>query len=309
MTRLKNSEASQTNNKIEAGLTVDTNSGIPAEEQREIIANIDAIAGGTRIIELPSKIAAKKRGVLFPLLVNIAAVFLLAGGLFFLWRIFKEDDTTIRLGGGTLDSTEGHLIEEMRSDFDAAQEEIARLNDNQKKAAAYEWQISGFYKTVNSQFNAGKLEQARETLRTMREFMDFPAFAGIIQIEQRREINMAILDAMTRLIDESIRNSRVTEELDAASIIAENAVKEKDAALERTQSLITELENVRDTSEKRAAVIAERDRTVTELRTQNTDLRRSITDNEQRINTLTAQNDNLSQRLNAVQQALSPTTE
>ncbi|MDR2467563.1 MAG: hypothetical protein LBD22_01220 [Spirochaetaceae bacterium] len=302
---MNNTELEERNGS-EGALTIDTTSGISAEEQREIIANIDAIAGATSIAAVPRKIAARKRGVLFPLIINCAALVLLAGGVFLLWRFFKEDDTVIRMTGSSLDSAEGRLIEEIRGDFDAAREEIARLTSNLEKATAFEWQMSGFYKTVNDAYTAGKLADAQAILRSMREFINTPSFAGIRQIEERREINMAMLDAMTRLIDESIRTSRVTEELNEAAQMAERATLEKEDALRRVEELDAERAALAKTAEQRAATLTERDRVIGELRAQTTDLRDTITTQEQRISTLTTQNATLTQRLSAVQQALSP---
>ncbi|MDR3166788.1 MAG: hypothetical protein LBT93_02500 [Treponema sp.] len=80
----------------ETGIVFDTTSGISEEEQREILAGIEGIAGENRIVSpsRPLKEEAKKRGFLFPLLVNIFALLLLGGGflpsLFFTIRMLRN---------------------------------------------------------------------------------------------------------------------------------------------------------------------------------------------------------------------------
>jgi hypothetical protein len=66
-----------------SGIVFDTSSGISEEEQREILAGLDTLAGrpGIENPSLSVNREAKKRGVLFPLLVNIGALLLLAAGV------------------------------------------------------------------------------------------------------------------------------------------------------------------------------------------------------------------------------------
>jgi hypothetical protein len=295
-------------------IEIDSASGISVEEQRDVIANIDAIAGKTGIGAIPKKIKARRHGFLLPLFINIAALLALATGLYCMKIFYGEADASIR-SGGELSSVEGKLIEEIRGEFDEARDEINKLNSNLERATLFEWQMSGFYTTINDNFMQGKLREAHDTLGAMREFVDTPLFRQIPQIEERREINLAMIETMTRLIDESIRTSRVTEELNAASLVAENAVSEKEAAETRAAALEGELENAQRTSgntidglrnqnTQKDETIAARDRAITELRTQTNTLQETVAANEQRINTLQTQNTTLNQQLDAVRSAL-----
>ena len=100
------------------GIVFDTGSGISVEEQREILEGIDRIterdrqrlsaAGSTR------RFAAKKRGVLFPLLINAAAILILAGGFLFLSTMHGKEEQQFREGKVVYSSTERALIEEIR---------------------------------------------------------------------------------------------------------------------------------------------------------------------------------------------------
>ncbi|MDR2864308.1 MAG: hypothetical protein LBV68_01695 [Spirochaetaceae bacterium] len=297
-------------------IEIDTSSGISTEEQREIIANIDAIAGKNRISHAPEKVSAKKRGIRFPLLINIGAFFILIGGILILWTLFKQSDTVIRMKSGGFDSAEGRLIEEVRNEFDAAREEINKLNADLERAALFEWQMSGFFNTVNRQFQEGNLQAARGSLIAMREFIDTPSFRAIRQIEERREINLAMIETMTRLIDESIRTSRVTEELNIAAKLTGEALRDKENAEEQRRQLETErageqeiaqrtIEGLREQNTRKDAEIAERGNTISELQRQGAVLQQTITTQERNINTLQTQNNNLNQQINVIREALS----
>jgi DNA repair exonuclease SbcCD ATPase subunit len=100
------------------GIVFDPGSGISMEEQREILVGIDRITerdrqglsagSGTR------RFAAKKRGVLFPLLINAAAILFLAGGFLFLSTMHGKEEQRFRREKVVYSSTERALIEEIR---------------------------------------------------------------------------------------------------------------------------------------------------------------------------------------------------
>jgi hypothetical protein len=306
-------------------IVVDLTVGIAAEEQEEIIASLEAIAGKSRITSAPLKVTAKKRGILLPLLINIAALLFLAGGLLFLWVYFKQTDAVIRTNSGALDSAEGKLLLEMQNEFDAARAEfdearsaLEALNSNMERAALFEWQMSGFYNTVNNYFQNGKLPEARNALILMREFVNTPSFREINQIEERRELNLAMIDTVSRLIDESIRARNVTDELDRASQIAESAVLEKEAANEKAAALEAELSSAQLSSQKtidtlrnqntqKDQLLAEaRERTANELKTQAEKFQQTIDTNQKTISNLQSEVKNYKQRIDAVSAAVSP---
>ena len=54
-------------------IAFDSSSGISLEEQQEILAGINAMAIGSRVVPQAAVTEAKKRGAMFPLFVNIGA--------------------------------------------------------------------------------------------------------------------------------------------------------------------------------------------------------------------------------------------
>jgi chromosome segregation ATPase len=111
------------------GIVFDTESGISEGEQREILEGIEkAVRREQRSLGEAPRPAAKKQGVLFPLLVNLAGLVLLAGGLAF-FLVFR-DSGELRVRGTTAlyNSAERALIREIRretaQELDAKEQEI-----------------------------------------------------------------------------------------------------------------------------------------------------------------------------------------
>ena len=96
----------------------DTTSGFSIEEQQEILNKINSLNVEKGIIPGADqyKSEARKKWFLFPLLVNLFAVILLAGGFLLLWFYHNRDEQEIRTGSAVLGVTERRLIQEIRRD-------------------------------------------------------------------------------------------------------------------------------------------------------------------------------------------------
>ncbi|MDR3301457.1 MAG: hypothetical protein LBT01_02855 [Spirochaetaceae bacterium] len=306
-------------------IVIDSSAGIAAAEQEEIIASLDAIAGKNRPTSAPLKVTAKKRDALLPVLINISALLFLAAGLFFLWIYFKQTDTGIRTNSEALDSAEGTLLLQMRNEFDTERAEfdearaaLAQLTSNRERANLFEWQMSGFYNTVNNYFRTGNLTGARGTLESMREFVNTPSFRETKQIEERRELNLAMIGTLLRSIDESIRARNATDELDRASLIAEEALLEKENAEARAAAMEAELNSAQAASQKTIDALRnqniQKDKALAdsrlaksnELKTQAERFQRNIASNQKTIRDLQSELKSYKQRIDAVSAAVSP---
>jgi len=107
-------------------IAFDTDSGISEEEQREILERINGIAEKNReSLSSCTKtddarvFTAKKHGGLFPILVNVFAVLVLASGLFTLVFFQAEADVLAREGARALTGAERMLIDEIRMETSA----------------------------------------------------------------------------------------------------------------------------------------------------------------------------------------------
>ena len=114
-------------------IMIDEKSGISIDEQKEILTQINGIAEKNRkqLSAQGGSVAAKKKGALFPLAVNIGAALILAAGAFLLVSFNGRADTQARTGTVVFNLTERALIEEIRKDTSekiAAKEiEIAQI--------------------------------------------------------------------------------------------------------------------------------------------------------------------------------------
>ena len=104
-----------------SGTPIDPLSGIPVEEQEEILAQIDGIAEKNRKsfaagtdAGLGKGFKAKKNGGLFPMLVNILAVLALVGGFWALYSFQLDADIQARGGERGDNPAIRALIEEIR---------------------------------------------------------------------------------------------------------------------------------------------------------------------------------------------------
>ncbi|HUJ74663.1 MAG TPA: hypothetical protein VL359_07375, partial [bacterium] len=111
-------------------------SGISRADQQDILQEIEKVATKNRIAVTPEEFAvrAAKKGVLFPVLVNVIAVFLLAAGLAAFYVFFQRGETQLtREGTGTI-TAEGKLIETFKKESEAKlQEKNQQINQIQSR--------------------------------------------------------------------------------------------------------------------------------------------------------------------------------
>ncbi|MDR0512127.1 MAG: hypothetical protein LBG93_03370, partial [Treponema sp.] len=94
----------------------DSSSGISLEEQQEILDGINAMTAKNTLATQMPEAKAKKKGILFPVLVNAAAVLILASGFLVLSRFHFHEEQNIRQASATLGITERALIQEIRQE-------------------------------------------------------------------------------------------------------------------------------------------------------------------------------------------------
>jgi len=198
------------------GITFDAKSGIPEEEQREILAKINNIAEKNRLSLLESgqgggkdrRFKAKKSGGVFPVVVIVAAAAALAGGFALLSSIQWKTDTQARTGSKVENSVERALIEEIRKETrnEAAANaagELERLNREHYLASGVEDQIGAFFANLNRQISENRLDEAALTIKAMREFINTPAFADLRSIQARKGLYIQAVNSFETMIGEA----------------------------------------------------------------------------------------------------------
>jgi len=88
-------------------------------------------------------------------------------------------------------------------ELDAAMEELRKLGTEQERANRAEREMSGFYATLNSHIESGRLDEARATINSAREFLDAPSLRGVRVFEARKQTHLAAIDAMEKAIASS----------------------------------------------------------------------------------------------------------
>ncbi|MDR1618881.1 MAG: hypothetical protein LBS06_07540 [Treponema sp.] len=152
----------------DAGIALDAGSGISLEEQREILAGIDHLAEKNRRGLAGSgaePFAAKKRGALFPLLVNGAAILLLAGGILFFSSMRGREEERFREGKVVYSPAERALIEEIR------RETARKLGEKEREIDLVMSQLGGVDAELQS-LQASADAQAEERKLILRRLHD-----------------------------------------------------------------------------------------------------------------------------------------
>ncbi|MDR3343265.1 MAG: hypothetical protein LBT14_10875 [Treponema sp.] len=157
---------------MDTDLVFDTTSGISEEEQREILARIDTIAGKNRIAPTPEfvKTAAKKRGFLFPLLVNLGALMVLAGGFLLLFNGHGKDEADIREEAAILGITERKLIQEIRKETTLQiSEQERQIADILAKLAGVDAELRNLQVSMDKRLAEKEAELRHDMDRELRE--------------------------------------------------------------------------------------------------------------------------------------------
>ena len=224
----------------------DTSSGISIEEQQEILEVINTITGGSRLVPETSDAKPKKKGFLFPLFVNMAAIIILAAGFYFLSRVHVQDEQEIRSNSADLGLTERKLIQEIRAGANPALDQLMQLSNERERAAGIENLVAGFFTRVNKQIAEGQFTEASATLSETRQFLNAPAFAGIRSLESGRRSHLTAIEALERIVSET---RRIKEEAAGGSSALGEALAEMNtryAALEEQSSALNAQGSGRD---------------------------------------------------------------
>ena len=189
-------------------ISFDPESGISPEDQKDILQHIEDVGLQNRIATTPEDfiVKAKKRGVLFPTLVIVAAVVaLVAGGAAF-YFLFQQGETKIVRGTlGTI-TAEGQLIQAVR------QEANARISEKNQEINTIQGRLADIDKQrqdLQSNMDA-KVSQREQELRAQ--------MAAALEAEKARLEKEGLSKAVIamRMQDlEKQRNAQLQRQLDA----------------------------------------------------------------------------------------------
>jgi len=315
-----------------SGIVFDTKSGISEEEQREILAKIDNIAEKNRLSLLESgqgegknkhhRFKAKKSGGVFPIVVNIAAIAALAGGLSVLSSMQWKTDARVRTGAKVYNSVERALIERIRKETHNeaaanADSELERLNREQYLAAAVEDQLGALFANLNRQITDNNLDEAGATIKSMLEFINTPAFQSLRSIQARKGLYTQAINSFETMIGETRKyqaalnsdnpGTNPLSDFQARIARLEQELKEKDKSIEALSSQgsgasrrLNELQKANSSLQTENRQL---ERTNNTLQTRNTQLTADLQRQNQTAINLQQSVNNLQQSVNTLQQS------
>ncbi len=251
----------------------DPDSGITSEEQKEILRDIEKVTGRSRIAVTPEMFAVKaaKRGILFPVLVNVAAVVCLAAGLGFLYYLFQRGETQAASGETTTITAEGKLLAEVKKESEAQlQEKNAQINQIQDRLA----QIDKQRQDLQANMDAKVAARESELKATMAAQLD----AEKSRLQKQGLSDQAIQKRLADL--EAQQGTQVTSQLASYRAQAEADRQKSEAALQ-------DLRNQYNTDLAKAN--ADRSQALSDARKQEADLQTQLSQQTQALQAAQAQ--------------------
>jgi chromosome segregation ATPase len=220
-------------------IVFDKSCGISVEEQRDILSRINGIAEkNRRSLSEGSKAGitrfkAKKSGSLFPALVNITAVLILAGGAFLLFYFNKKNDITIREGDKTYSSAEHALIVEIRKDT------AFQIESKEKEIASIQSKLDDVDNRLKLLLS-GNAELTREQLDAREELLS-------LQNAYRLELASSYQEMAQILEDSRFREARLRAQFEESAAVQRQTSEELNSAL-------SEIERIGKEQDRAAAI-------------------------------------------------------
>ncbi|MDR0656084.1 MAG: hypothetical protein LBG22_07195 [Treponema sp.] len=193
-------------------IVLDPSSGIPVEEQQEILNSINSITAQNREAlsaegkgeGVHASIPAKKKGIFFPVLVNVIALILLGGGVLIMVFLQGREELIFREGPLVFNSAERALIQKIRS------ETAAVLQEKDNEIALVYSRLEGLDGDLRDQQRTFE-RQMTEKENQLRQEMNDEFDAERKRLEEENLSEAAIAEQMRTLSEQ--RLARMNSEL------------------------------------------------------------------------------------------------
>ena len=206
----------------------DPASGIPREEQKEILREIEKLASQSRITVSPEAFAVKaaKRGVLFPVMVIIGALVAAGAGFGLFSFLFQRGETQIAREDTATITAEGKLIEQVKKESEARlQQKNQEIGQIQGRLAEIDRQRQDLQANMDA-----KVRDRESQLRA--------AMSAEMDAERARlqKLGLTDQDIQKRLADlEARKNAENAKELESFRVKADEDRRKSEAALKEQQ--------------------------------------------------------------------------
>ena len=255
------------------------------EDRQEIFEEIEKVVEANRIPVTDSLFSIKpqKKGSLFPVLLNLVTLALIAGGVFFAFRFFQSKQDTLSLETQQYLSTEGKLIEEIRKEsrqkLEQKEEEINRIQseledlDRQSRELAntMEENIRAREEELRRELEA-ELEAERERLRAQGiSTEEIEEQVTALETERRAQFDQQLAEfrqesrAELEQKEQELVEARALAQQILEEANSERAELEQDLA-RRESELRAQFESEREALESRSSEAEARLRELSEIR-------------------------------------------
>lgn len=233
--------------------------GISEEDKKDVLSQIDSVVEKNRIPVTDElfEIKPRKKGSFFPILINILALFLIAGGVYYAYRMFNERQETLSLETSAYLSAEGKLIEEIRRESETKlkqkEEEISKI---QQELQALDQQSQELKEGMEEEIQAREAELRRQLEAELQAERERLEEEGISEEEIEQQLEEL----------EQARTREFEQQLEAFRAESEAALQEKEEELEQARELTEEI--LQRANRERRELERETEQRVTELREQ-----------------------------------------
>ncbi len=97
-----------------------------------------------------------------------------------------------------------------KTELSKAEAEIKSLQDQREKLQLVENQIMGYFTSIRGAIGEGNLDRAKELLGNLRTYLNDESIQRLSGMQQRREIDLLTVEALSVLIEGSLRRQRET---------------------------------------------------------------------------------------------------
>ncbi|TVR30096.1 MAG: hypothetical protein EA404_13690 [Spirochaetaceae bacterium] len=236
----------------------DDTSSLPEQERREILSEIDRIAADNKIMVTPQTFdfRARRGGARFPILVNVIAMALLAAGVYAMLHLYRQEDQSVRAGGGIAVATESRLIGELRRQTEQQlQQKEQQISEIRAQLAAVQ--------SERGEIEAGIEERVRVLEAELRIQLDEE-----IEAERQRLISEGLSEAEIERLLRDFERRRLAEL--RAQVEAYRAELQREQQENARALALLEVELSRsldETRRERSSLLEDARRRETELRT------------------------------------------
>lgn len=166
--------------------------GFTEEERQEITSQIDKIAQGNSIgrSEIFTQIKPEKKGNVFPLVVNLLAVIVIAAGVYLTNYYFNQRMEQLNIEARTFEGAEGQILEEVKREAERKiQQKESEINRIREDLSQIEAQRQALQATMQDQIAAKEQELQSQLEAALQAEKDRLESAGISEEELEAQLN------------------------------------------------------------------------------------------------------------------------